>query len=133
MKNGGVLYLLPAWNVVPWAADGYDVRPYSDLSPSGRFVKATISLRMGLRRVSKLPVRFLRSMSGAPTRLHYQRLRPNYDKYWEADSDAVNSLDRYEVALWFLSRGDACLNCADSQTQLVDEAEPLVIRIEGRR
>ena len=47
----------------------------------------------------------------APTTLHYRRLTPNYDKFWEGDGDAVNSLDRYEALLWFLSRGDECLNC----------------------
>jgi hypothetical protein len=28
-----------------------------------------------------------------------------------ADSDAVNDLGRLETALWFISRGDECVNC----------------------
>jgi hypothetical protein len=46
-----------------------------------------------------------------PTRLRYQRLKPNYDQYWIEDSDAVNSIDRQETMLWFLTRGNECLNC----------------------
>ena len=29
-KNGGLLFLMPAWNCVTWAAEGYLYRPYSD-------------------------------------------------------------------------------------------------------
>jgi len=28
-----------------------------------------------------------------PTKLHYRRLVPNYEKYWVPDSDAINSID----------------------------------------
>jgi hypothetical protein len=42
-----------------------------------------------------------------------------------ADSDAANSLDRYEMALWFLSRGDQCLNC----NGLADDNDALFIRV----
>jgi SAM-dependent methyltransferase len=133
VKDGGVLYLLPAWGVPPWAAEGYDVRPYSDFGMGGRLLKATIPVRRALRRLAKLPVRALRSLPRGPARLHYQKLQPNYETFLEDDSDAVNSLDRHEVARWFLSRGDECLNCADSLTHLVDEGEPLVIRVAGPR
>ena len=59
-----------------------------------------------------------------PTRLRYRRLTPNYEKYWIADSDAVNSIDSYEAMLWFLSRGDECLNCS-----LFNFGGPLIIRV----
>src|SRR3546814_11978920 len=49
-----------------------------------------------------------------PTRLRYRRLTPNYEKYWMSDSDAVNAIDSHEAMLWFLSRGDECLNCDDA-------------------
>ncbi len=49
--------------------------------------------------------------AGSPTTFHYSRLTPNLEKYWEGDSDAVASMDRYEALLWFASRGDECLNC----------------------
>jgi SAM-dependent methyltransferase len=136
VKNNGMLYLLPAWSSTPYAAEGYGVRPYSDFGLGGRFVKATLGLRMASMRVSKLAVRQAREagyrLSGSPTRLQYRRLEPNWDHYWEADSDAVNSLDRYEVALWFLSRGDECVNCEGALSMLVDEAEPLLIRVHKK-
>ncbi len=42
------------------------------------------------------------------------------------DSDAVNSIDRHEAKLWFMSRGDECLNCEDA---LLDSSGPLIIRV----
>ena len=57
--------------------------------------------------------------------LNYERPTPNYQHYWMADSDAANSLDRYETALWFLSRGDQCLNC----NGFADENDALIIRV----
>jgi len=64
-----------------------------------------------------------------PTSLRYKRLQPNYDHYWINDSDAVNSIDSYEATLWFLSRGDECLNCGDSPIFLPMFNVPLFIRI----
>ena len=61
-----------------------------------------------------------------PTGLRYRRLTPNYEQYWVPDSDAVNSIDRYEAKLWFMSRGDECLNCEDA---LLDSSSPLIIRV----
>ena len=60
------------------------------------------------------------------TGLRYRRLTPNYEKYWVPDSDAVNSIDRHEAKLWFMSRGDECLNCEDA---LLDSSGPLIIRV----
>ncbi|HLX45302.1 MAG TPA: class I SAM-dependent methyltransferase [Bryobacteraceae bacterium] len=117
VKNDGLLYLFPAWSCKPWAADGYDVRPYSDFDPGGMLIKMSIPLRNNnlYQAAYTAPIRTLRWLSYAtlrgPTTLHYHRLTPNYDKFWEGDGDAVNSLDRYEALLWFLSRGDECLNC----------------------
>jgi SAM-dependent methyltransferase len=45
IKNNGVLFLFPSWNCRSWAADGYDVRPYSDFDLSGKLIKASIPLR----------------------------------------------------------------------------------------
>ena len=30
---------------------------------------------------------------------------------WMPDGDAVNSLDVFEMYLWFVTRGDECINC----------------------
>lgn len=136
VKDGGFIYLYPAWYCTTWAADGYPVRPYSDFNMAGKLSKATIPVRSA--RLYKAlyvgPIRALRfaaeAMTGSPTRLHYTRLAPNYQKYWMPDSDAVSSIDRYEAMLWFLSRGDECLNCESPFRSLAEHVlGPLLIRV----
>ena len=128
-KDGAILFVAPAWDVSPFAADGYPVRPYADFGITGKMVKVWMPVRSYFWSLSKPPVRLARYVASripqSPTRLHYQRLTPNYQHYWMADSDAANSLDRYETALWFLSRGDQCLNC----NGFADENDALIIRV----
>jgi len=139
VKDGGFVYLQPSWGCVSWAADGYEVRPYSDFSLKGKLIKASIPLR-GSRpfyAAYQFPIRFIRllstSVSPGPTRLHYVRLTPNYEKYWVADSDAVNSIDRYEALLWFLSRGDECVNCPGSVRSVFPFGDVrLIIKVRKR-
>jgi SAM-dependent methyltransferase len=130
-RDGGVLFLLPAWNCTPWAADGYVVRPYSDFSLYGKIIKASIPLRASppFHFMALVPNRVVRELVArfGPTRLRYHRLTPNYEKYWMPDSDAVNSIDRHEAMLWFRSRGDECLNCAG--VSLFMASTPLIIRV----
>jgi SAM-dependent methyltransferase len=131
-RDGAILFLAPAWDVSPFAADGYPVRPYADLGIAGKIVKTWVPVESYFWTLSKPPVRFIRYASWrvfqSPTRLHYRQLTPNYQHYWMADSDAANSLDRYEMALWFLSRGDECLNC----NGFTDENDALLIRVHKR-
>ncbi|QOY87792.1 class I SAM-dependent methyltransferase [Paludibaculum fermentans] len=138
-KDGAVLFLLPSWDAPPWAAQGYDVRPYSDFGPGGKIYKALLPLRWSnlFWLLTRPPIRALREGSTAATGqiswLRYTRLVPNYKHYWEADSDAVNLLDRGEMALWFSSRGDECLNCRGGPlSPLPDNGLELVIRIHKR-
>jgi ubiquinone/menaquinone biosynthesis C-methylase UbiE len=135
VKSGGYLYLQPAWDCKPWAAQGYEARPYSDFSLSGKIVKASIPLRQGYSFwfFSTVPVRLIRSLATAPTRLHYRRLSPNYAEYWQADSDAVNTLDSAEMAQWFESRGDSCLNCLPTRWRIFQAGIPLIIRVNKSR
>jgi SAM-dependent methyltransferase len=137
VRDDGVIYLLPAWNVPAWAAQGYSVRPYSEFGPLGKLVKSTIPLRSSslVRTGGILSVRLTRKFMAmlGPTKLRYRRLNPNYEQYWMADSDAVNSIDSYEGALWFLTRGDACLNCGDSPLFVPSRDAPLIIRIQKYR
>ena len=130
-RYNGVLFLLPAWNCTSWAAEGYEVRPYSDFNTVGKIIKASIPLRSSPRFIamSKLPNRLVRNIVAqfGPTKLRYRRLSPNYDQYWVPDSDAVNSIDRYEAMLWFRSRGDECLNCEDAALSIAPM--PLIIRV----
>jgi SAM-dependent methyltransferase len=143
MRNNGVVFLLPAWGCPSWAAEGYPVRPYSDFGLTGKIIKASIQYRnspplaLPLRVASWIPTRLIRTVRTAsyllwgPTRLHYRRLTPNYEKYWMADCDAVNSLDRHEMMLWFKSRGDECLNCSGilGSVLLRSSDDSLIVRI----
>lgn len=132
-RDNGVMFLLPAWNCTSWAAEGYEVRPYSDFGVAGKLIKASIPLRSSpiFKAITLLPIRIVRTLvaRNGPTRLRYRRLTPNYDKYWVPDSDAVNSIDSYEALLWFLSRGDECLNCEDPSVFLPLSSMPLIIRV----
>jgi hypothetical protein len=70
---------------------------------------------------------------GGPSTLHYRRLNANYKDYWMPDSDAVNSLDRYEVMAWFRSRGDECLTCEGLSGSVFMSLPPyLIIRVHKR-
>jgi SAM-dependent methyltransferase len=130
-RDNGVFFLFPTWNCTPWAAEGYEVRPYSDFDLAGKLIKASIPLRSSgpFRAVALVPNRIIRDLVArfGPTRLRYRRLNPNYDKYWVPDSDAVNSIDSYEAMLWFRSRGDECLNCKGAS--LFMASTPLIIRV----
>jgi SAM-dependent methyltransferase len=133
IRDNGILFLFPAWNCTSWAADGYEVRPYSDFGLMGKLIKASIPLRsaQAFRVMTLLPIRAARTLvsRNGPTRLRYRHLTPNYEKYWVPDSDAVNSIDSHEAMLWFLSRGDECLNCEDASIFLPIFATPLIIRV----
>jgi SAM-dependent methyltransferase len=135
-RDQGVIFLLPEWNCAPWAADGYEVRPYSDFGVAGKLIKASIPLRSALsfKVATLIPIRFAREFAArfGPTQLRYRRLTPNYEKYWVPDSDAVNSIDIHEAMLWFVSRGDECLNCNDASVLLPVTRMPLVVRVHKR-
>lgn len=116
MKDGSYLLLKPAWNCDSWAAEGYEVRPYSDFSLKGKLIKASIPVRLSkwYELMHSRQVRILRTLftklSGKPSQFHFTRLTPNYARYWVTDSDAVVSLDFFEMYLWFTSRGDTPVN-----------------------
>ena len=136
IKPNGLLLLFPSWMVSSLAAQGYDVRPYSDYGIKGRVIKSTIPLHQSIAFLTAyvFPARAIRrgiyALTGRPTAFHYWPLTPNYDHYWEADSDAVNSLDRYETYLWFKSRGDICLNCGSELETFQKYGSILIFRIK---
>jgi SAM-dependent methyltransferase len=137
IKPGGYLLLYPATDVSRYAAQGYQVRPYSSLDWKGKLIKA--SMRIATSRVLYYlqyhQVRLLRwlgvSLLGGPSRLHFIRLTPNYDQYWVPDSDATTSVSMQELYLWFTSRGDRCLNCpaASAMALRTPRLDGLVIQI----
>lgn len=133
VKNGGLMFWLPAWNCPPWLAQGYKTRPYSDFGLYGKAIKATLPLRgsNGYRVATTMPIRMVRAQAAklGPTTLRYRRLEPNYQEYWGPDSDAVNSIDSHEAMLWFSSRGDECVNCGEEPIFFPLFHHALIIRV----
>jgi len=131
LKPGGLVYLAAAWNVPTWASEAYEVRPYGELSFGEKLIKASIPLRKThpFKALYKIPIRLIRllghELSRQPTDLRYTLLNPS-DRYTVLDADAVNSIDTLEAYLWFVSRGDECLNC---QNIIFRRSFPLVIRV----
>jgi SAM-dependent methyltransferase len=138
LKDGGVLLLSPAWDCTPWASDGLDVRPYADFNWSGKIVKASLPVQQSpyFRVLHAMPIRAVRSLQyrlgGEATRLQFRALDPNYETYWEPDTDAAVSLTRHEAWLWFRARGDECLNCGDDGLFSFSSIGPLIIRVHKK-
>jgi SAM-dependent methyltransferase len=136
LKPGGVMFLMPAFDVMRYQAQGYGVRNYSDFNWIGKLIKASVPVAQSkfVHYLHYHQVRLIRStgvrMTGGPSRLRFVRLRPNYDQYWQADSDAAISVSAHELYLWFKTRGDECLNCpSEARMTLRDPDLPyLVIR-----
>jgi SAM-dependent methyltransferase len=115
LKPDGVCLFAPAWHTRPWFAQGYQVRPYNQLTLREKIIKFSIPYRdfMLIRWPLVLLRRFLRLLvyllsNAQPKRLRYKEIKANYEVYWQSDSDACNSLDPFDVILWFKSRGFIC-------------------------
>ena len=115
LKPGGVCLFAPAWHTRSWFSQGYQVRPYSEFKWKGKIIKLTIPLLdfvlirwpfVICRRVLRLCEHLLAREQPRP--LKYKRLKPNYETYLQSDSDACNSLDPFDVIVWFKSRGFIC-------------------------
>jgi len=137
MKPGGYLLLYPAPDVSRYASQGYRVRPYRSFDWKGKLIKATepVANSRAFHYLQYHQVRLLRwievSLLGGPSRLHFIRLKPNYEQYWVPDSDATTSVSLQELYLWFTSRGDRCLNCAAATTMALRDPplDGLIIQI----
>ena len=130
VKPGGYILLYPALDVSRFASQGLHARPYEDLTWKQKFLKSLIPIADSkpFHLLYFHQIRILRSLytwlSGEPSRLHFVRLEPNYEDYWEGDSDAPASLSNHELYLWFKTRGDTCVNCP-SEAMLTFRDYPL--------
>ncbi|MBI1354096.1 MAG: methyltransferase domain-containing protein [Acidobacteria bacterium] len=110
VRDGGWLYLEPAWNNPTWAPNGWPVRHDSTLGPLEMAMKYSLLIReiSYFKQAYQYPARAIRTLAamGGETTLHFREVDANFDNYWMPDSDAVNSIDCYEAALWFQTRGD---------------------------
>jgi len=135
VRPGGVAIIAPAWYCRPWMADGYPVRPYSDFNLKGKIIKASIPLRNSkiFRAGYTFPRRFYHLLKWIlehrPTPFYYKMLKPNFEKFWMSDSDAVNSMDPYDAFLWFISRGDECLNYRDGFRAFFIQTGGIIFRV----
>jgi SAM-dependent methyltransferase len=134
IRPGGTLFLVAAYDVAPWVSQGLHRRPYRELSPRQRLTKLSIPLRASApyRIATTLARRggdLLGALGGRPTRLRYRRLTPNFETYWDYDADACVSLDAYNVALYFLTRGDKPLYPAGLLRGVLLRSRPQIYRI----
>jgi ubiquinone/menaquinone biosynthesis C-methylase UbiE len=139
VKPGGLLLLRPAWDCSRFAARGYPVRPYSDFDGRGKLIKATATIveSQPFSALYRRQIKVLRSLGArlgsGPSRFHFVRLTPNYDQYWMGDSDATTSFTVLEVFLWFVTRGDRCLNCPSEAAMAVGGFAPKYLVIQVRK
>ena len=125
----------PAWQCRPWAADGYQVRPYSDFSIFGKLYKATIPIRENLifRLSHVMPkrfyylYRFMINKNQFINRLKYKKIKANYEKFWQSDSDACNSIDPFMAILYFKANGFKILNYPTLKSQFLVRTNELVL------
>lgn len=134
IRPGGTLFLVAAYNVAPWISSGLHRRPFRDLLPYQRLVKLTIPLRASFPyRVATILAQrigdLIQALPQRPTTLRYRRLTPNFESYWDYDADACVSLDAYNVALYFLTRGDQPLYPVGLVRGLFQRSEPQIYRI----
>ena len=66
---------------------------------------------------------------GGPMKFRCGTLKPNYEKYWISDGDAVNAMDPYELILWFRSRGDEVLHPSGGNRQFFIRSGEVVLRV----
>ena len=132
LRPGGVALLAPAWHCRPWAAEGLEIRPYSELKPVQRIRKALIPLRNALwwRAAFELPRRVRRELM-AKARVppfEYSRLQPNLVEYVGTDCDAFTSMDPQAAILYFAARGWEMLSHPTLRTRMMARHDPVVVR-----
>ena len=140
LKPGGVAYLHPAWHCEQYNCEGVEVRPYRDLTLRQKFIKSTLPIRKrpAMKAAVALPGRVARRLAwvtsgGGATSLHFRKLRPDYEHFWNSDADACSRLDAHEGALFFYSRGYRFLAPAGAGAlrQLLARHEALVVQKPG--
>jgi SAM-dependent methyltransferase/uncharacterized protein YbaR (Trm112 family) len=136
LQPGGIAYLLPAWHCVQYVCDGIAFRPYGDLTFRQKLVKLSLPIRTkpAMKGLAALPARIARRVAwrarGArATKLHFARLQPDYEHFWQSDFDACSRLDSHEGVLFFESRGYEFLNpTGGAWRKLTTRHEPLIVR-----
>ena len=134
LKPGGVILIRPAWQVRPWAAEGYVVRSYREFSIKGKIIKALIPLRDSVvwRSIFIFPKRLYRHllfiMGMRYKMILFKKLKANYNHFWCSDSDACNSIEPHDAILWFESNGFQCISYPMNLKAFFVRGGPLIFR-----
>lgn len=135
LKPGGYVLFSAAWQVRPWASQGYAVRSYGDLGLRGKLIKFSILWRdtVVFRSLSIFPKRIWRTIiyffnRNAMKNLDYKKVKANYEKFWTPDSDACNSIDPHAMILWFFRNGCEVLNYPNPLKALFVRSGNLMVR-----
>ena len=132
LRPGGVAILAPAWHCRPWAAEGLEFRPPSQLTRMQRFRRMLLPIRNSIawRAIFELPARVFRETRAVfhTPSLSYSRLEPNLTEYVGTDCDAFTSLDPQAMALYFARRGWSVLSHPSFSSRMLARHEPVVVR-----
>ena len=135
VRDGGYIYLHPAWNNPTWASAPYLGIPMEKVRTLDK-LKLTLTVAIESNRIFRAThlsgVRFLRELAARtapPTRLRYHEMVPNYATYGFTDADAVNSIDCFEAALWFETRESSVLEGSLPDGWTAECRGPVLIRI----
>lgn len=134
VKTGGIILFNPAWQCRPWAAKGYQVRSYSDFDIWGKLHKLSIPIRENIvfRLLHVMPKRLFHLLRYTieidyGNKLIFSRLQPNYEIFWQSDSDACNSIDPFMAILYFKSNGLKIVNYPTVLKQLFVRTNELLL------
>jgi hypothetical protein len=126
----------PAWQCRPWAANGYQVRPYSHFNTLEKIYKASIPFRENIlfrlsyvipKRVYYL-FKYLIKPKPFNRRIVYRKIKPNYKAFWQSDSDACNSIDPFLAILYFKANGLKILNHPTLLQQFLVRTNELILK-----
>ena len=131
LRPGGYLVLKPAWHCTRLVTELVPVRPYSELNPRQRVVKALLPLIRSkpYKFISWIPSRIVRRLTcRSNNSLHWGRLTPYHGDAWISDADAVASIDCHEGILYYTSRGYSCLSHPTAVRQLLAGHDLVVLQ-----
>lgn len=132
LRPSGVIFFFPAWYCSPYAANGYRVRLYTDFGFCGKLIKFLLPFLDGkfVRYLSFIPKRainyFVYYIRKQPKRFVVKRITPNYEKYWQADSDACNSLDPFNIIIFLKQFNMECISHPSIIQQMFVKGGPIL-------
>jgi ubiquinone/menaquinone biosynthesis C-methylase UbiE len=136
LKPGGYFFLCAAWDVAPWVAQGYDVRPFNDLTWREKVIKLTLTwrnttpYRLGVTLLQRL-IREARAFITGNRDLRFKRLEPNFETYWSSDADACIAIDSHAVWQWMRAQGDEAIGInSPLEALLLRHTKPLIFRVK---